>query len=97
MDANFSAAGEARAPSRFVGDAEAQRFRAPGFDDVERRRDDVGFDAAAGNGALKLVDAGDRHLAAGAHRGRAPSVDDGRNGDGPAGFEPSPGGGARRR
>ena len=66
----------------------------PGLDDVEGGGDDVGFDAAAGNGPLKLVDAGNRQLPAGADGRRAPGIDDGRHGDRPAGLEPSAGGGA---
>ncbi len=97
VDANFSAARQTRAPCGFVGDAEVQGFRAAGLDDVEAGCDDVGFDAAPGNGALKLIDTGNGQLAAGTDRRGAPSINDRRDGNRPAGFEPSPGGGARLR
>ena len=97
VDADFSAARETRPPCGFVGDAEVQGFRAAGLDNVEAGCDDVRFDAAPGNGALKLIDTGNGHLAAGTDRRGAPSINDRRDGNGPAGFEPSPGGGARLR
>ena len=81
VDANFSAARQTRPPCGFVGDAEVQGFRAAGLDNVEAGCDDVGFDAAPGNGALKLIDTGNGQLAAGADRRGAPSINDRRDGN----------------
>jgi len=97
VDANFSAARQTRPPCGFVGDAEVQGFRVAGLDNVQTGCDDVGFNAAPGNGALKLIDTGNGQLAAGADRRGAPSINDRRNGNRPSGLEPSPGGGARLR
>jgi hypothetical protein len=44
---------------------------------------------------LKLVQASDRHLAAGSNGRRSPGVDDGADCHGAAGLEPGAGGGAR--
>src|SRR5262249_46208314 len=88
VDAYLATAGEAGAPGGLGGDAEAQGLRFAGFDDFHAGGDDVGFDAASRHGALKLVDIGNRHLAARTDGRRAPGVDHRRDGDRTPGFEP---------
>ena len=88
VDLDLSAARQAGAPSRLVGDAELQQLRLAALDDLLGLDDDIAFDAAARHRALEPAVPGDGHLAAGRHGRRAPRVDDGGDGDGAVAGQP---------
>ncbi len=76
-DLDGSAAGQAHAPRRIVGDTEVEQSRLSAGENLDAGRDHGAFDASAAHRSRDPAIARNRHLAAHGPRGRAPGLDDG--------------------